>query len=347
MQSTSRQSKENKRTLTISKILENNPNSNCENDKYFLNPRFQNGDLLQKTRSNVSSGSLDISRDELSIGNKFGEGAFGIVSKGKWRGYGCVVKMLRDDMSQETSKVAHNCLLSELSILSGIGVHPNLVSFYGACLDDVDMPILVQEHIEGPNLQEYLDAKAFEFNLGSARVLRWSLDILSALHYLHDRDPVIMHRDLKPANVVLARNRRRLKLIDFGLAKCFERPRHDGPKLTRVHTMNISSPCYMAPEVVTSCVAGAAEYTEKADIYSAALIVWYLLTGRRPRRRTLPTERPDVRPAQKRWAELSEVVERMWAADAGARPSAGECVAALQGLRVPAPAGCASGCAMQ
>ena len=186
-------------------------------------------------------------------------------------------------------------------------------------------------------------------NFGPLQVLQWSLDILRALRHLHDRDPVIMHRDLKPSNVILARGSRRLKLIDFGLAKCFGRTRPaDSPRVARLHSACIGSPCYMAPEVVRGrCTAtGAAEYTEKADVYSAALVIWYLLTGRRPRRRTEPAERPDTGPARARWAGLSEVVERMWAGEAGARPSAGECVAALEGLSAEA-AGCGGGCATQ
>ena len=76
--------------------------------------------------------------------------------------------MLKDD--EGNSKVGHSCLLLEISILSGIGSHPNLVSFYGACVEDMDTPIIVQELIEGPNLHDYLKAKPFEFNLGASKV---------------------------------------------------------------------------------------------------------------------------------------------------------------------------------
>ena len=77
--------------------------------------------------------------------------------------------MLKDD--EGNSKVGHSCLLLEISILSGIGSHPNLVSFYGACVEDMDTPIIVQELIEGPNLHDYLKAKPYEFNLGAPKVV--------------------------------------------------------------------------------------------------------------------------------------------------------------------------------
>ena len=159
-----------------------------------------------------------------------------------------------------------------------------------------------------------------------------------------------MHRDLKPSNIVLARPARRLKLIDFGLAKRFGRPRPaDSPRVARLHSPGVGSPCYTAPEVVRSrCpLTGAAEYTEKADVYSAALIIWYLLTGRRPRRRAEPGERPDAGPARARWAEVAGVVERMWAGEAGDRPSAGECAGELEGLRGGGARCGGRGCAAQ
>ena len=194
---------------------------------------------------------------------------------------------------------------------------------------------------------------------GSRQVYRWSLDILSALEHLHGLDPVIIHRDLKPANILLTRDRpRRLKLADFGLAKRFSRAellQEHG--LRRAHTCNIGTPKYAAPEVFHSMSIGedgqlAAVYTEKADVYSAALVLWYLLTGRRPKGRVTsdPHARPEAGPAQRRWPELAALLERMWAHEPDARPTAGECAAAVRQMTVRAPAcGAAAdgGCAVQ
>ena len=85
---------------------------------------------------------------------------------------------------------------------------------------------------------------------------QWGLDILSALRYLHDRDPVIMHRDLKPANILLPSARgARLRLSDFGLAKSFDRAaaqldaagaavsrEGSGGVLVRAHTSKVPGP---------------------------------------------------------------------------------------------------------
>ena len=134
-------------------------------------PRLGDENLLQKTLDSIDFHCFRINREDLDIGKKLGEGAFGIVAKGKLRGARCAVKMLRDDASQSSMDVGYKCLLAEISVLSEIGAHPNLVAFYGACLQDAT-PLIVQEYIEGQNLQEYLDTKKFGFNLGKAKVAK-------------------------------------------------------------------------------------------------------------------------------------------------------------------------------
>ncbi len=73
-------------------------------------------------------------------------------------------------------------------------------------------------------------------------------------------------------------------------------------------------------------------YTEKADVYSAAVILWYLIAGRRPKLdiRRDAAARPDIEAARKRWPEAAALLERMWAGEPGQRPSAGECVAQIR-----------------
>jgi serine/threonine protein kinase len=156
-----------------------------------------------------------------------------------------------------------------------------------------------------------------------------------------------MHRDLKPANILLTADHQTLKLTDFGLAKRF--PRDDAAagqgspsRLVRTHTYKVGTPRYTAPEVLEGLTSGqhtslAAVYTEKADVYSAALIIWYLLTGQCPiaRVQMLPRARP----------ELAGLLARMWAHDPVARPPAAECVATVRGMSPPTPA--CDGCSLQ
>ena len=97
---------------------------------------------------------------------------------------------------------------------------------------------------------------------------------------------------------------------------------------------------YSAPEVFVHDEArGGAVYSDWADIFSAALVIWRLLTGRRPRARADPLERPKAGPARRRWPAPAALLERMWAHAPEERPSAGECAAAVRDM--PVDAGCA------
>ena len=102
------------------------------------------------------------------------------------------------------------------------------------------------------------------------QICAWSLDILSAFHFLHDRDPVIIHRDIKPSNLVITRDRHSLKLIDLGLSSTL--PRGSGCLVNSspaalVLTTRIGTLRYSAPEVF-ACdkQAGGVAYSEKADV---------------------------------------------------------------------------------
>ncbi len=205
------------------------------------------------------------------------------------------------------------------------------------------------------------------------QVGRWIADILAALQHLHDRDPVIMHRDLKPANILLPRTPRApLRLADFGLAKSFARNGADRNgtvgTLQRAHTSKVGTPRYWAPEVlaclssststsgffgasssaVSEAEAPAAVYNERCDVYSAGLVLWFLLTGHRPTANVMldPWARPNPAPAYRRWPEAAALAERMWSHDPESRPSAAEALQCVRRMEATGGGGlgCGVGC---
>lgn len=84
----------------------------------------------------------------------------------------------------------------------------------------------------------------------------------------------IIHRDLKPENVVYDPGSRTVKLLDFGIAR--DAQEDAAERLTRAGFF-VGSLKYVAPEALSGELV-----TEAADIYSAATIAYYLLTGRHP-----------------------------------------------------------------
>jgi hypothetical protein len=125
--------------------------------------------LLRNVFSMVHQGAYEIYSDELHFENQIGEGQFGLVYKGAWRGQPCAIKKLKDGISNQS--VEYQRLLIELAILADIGNHPNIVSFSGACIQNLSSPLIVEEFVDGMNLDEYLSGKSLGFNLGRTKVV--------------------------------------------------------------------------------------------------------------------------------------------------------------------------------
>jgi serine/threonine protein kinase len=137
-------------------------------------------------------------------------------------------------------------------------------------------PYFVMDYADRGNLQERMDARR-EANQPYAveEALRLSRDIADCLTVVHAAG--IVHRDLKPSNVLYhsddaAANGERMMLGDFGVARPLD--------AASANTIVTGSPYYMAPEQADE--ATAASVDQRADIYSAAVILYELLGGRVP-----------------------------------------------------------------
>jgi eukaryotic-like serine/threonine-protein kinase len=93
--------------------------------------------------------------------------------------------------------------------------------------------------------------------------------LCAALQHSHDKG--IIHRDLKPSNVMMLRDGT-VKLTDFGIAKDT-----DVTALTAANS-TVGTAAYMSPE---QC-RGSREITNKSDLYSLGVMLYELLTGRKP-----------------------------------------------------------------
>ena len=257
----------------------------------------------QTAFSNVQRGHWEVSPEEIELGPKIGEGANAVIMKAKFRQQNCVAKMLKSGVSGNTQ--AYKDLIMELEILTSVTAHPNVVQFMGACIQTPEKPVVLEEYVDGPTLENFLQARRGK-KLEKRTIYGWSLDLLRALDFLHNRNPIIIHRDLKPANILLTRDLGSLKLTDFGMSKKVDRAVRD----TKQHKGYTGTVRYMAPEVI-SCQTG--NYTEKCDIYSASLILWYIATCQRPPPNDINkvNERPTV--TWIAWPSYESLVTSMWA----------------------------------
>lgn len=128
---------------------------------------------------------------------------------------------------------------------------------------------LLTEYCSGGNLDDRL-----RHNPEPSTMLKWLLQLASAISHLHSRRPMIVHRDLKPANVLLTANDT-IKVADFGLARQYEALKQLGSSSASLESYymksGVGTHAYLAPEILTK------HYTEKADIFSLGLIFYAIL----------------------------------------------------------------------
>lgn len=129
---------------------------------------------------------------------------------------------------------------------------------------------MVQEYVEGENLEAYLER--IQKPMSEREVLVCASEILDVLDYLSQQTPPIVHRDIKPANIIIGRKDRRGHLVDFGIARADELK-----NAQRKQTSALGTPGYAPPEQYQ----GNAD--ERSDLYALAATLHHLLTNRDPR----------------------------------------------------------------
>ncbi len=140
--------------------------------------------------------------------------------------------------------------------------HPGIVAVYDYG-DDGELAYIAMEFVQGASLREYFDAGT---RFGESDVVSIMAQLLEALQHAHEQG--VWHRDVKPANLIITGDGR-LKIADFGIAKV------DCSHLTQTGLL-LGSPGYMAPEQFTG-----GEVDWRADLFSAGVVMYELLTGAR------------------------------------------------------------------
>jgi len=193
--------------------------------------------------------------------------------------------------------------------------HPNIIKVFDAGRHE-GRYYLAMEYLEGHTLEDLIEGgdgtrAAFLTHFASA------LGGLGAAHAAG-----IIHRDVKPANILLTHSENGpmgVKLLDFGIAR-----QAGGVSATQTG-MTIGTPVYMSPEQATR----PEQVGPASDVWSAGIILYELLTGRRPFAAQSPTallvkvvsesHAPVLHWAPKAPRALAEITERCLIKDPAAR----------------------------
>ncbi|MEO8673911.1 MAG: serine/threonine-protein kinase [Tahibacter sp.] len=170
------------------------------------------------------------------------------------------IKLIRggwDTAESETRFRAERQILASLQ-------HPHIAHLVDGGITEDGKPWLALEYVDGLDLRRWCD----ERRLNIRQRLQVFLSVCDAVSHAHQR--LVVHRDLKPSNILVDANGA-VKLLDFGIAKLVD---IDNPaqSATRIFTPEYAAPEQVRGEVVTTAV----------DVYALGLLLFELLSGRKP-----------------------------------------------------------------
>lgn len=198
---------------------------------------------------------------EYQLLGKIGEGAFGetwIGSYGAERNP-CVIKQLKLNEVERWKAIER--FKREATVLESID-HSGVPKYFGF-IEETDFVGIVQEHISGKTLEQFVSDNTFQSIHLIQTVLVQGLKILD---YLSKLTPSVVHRDISPKNILLDR-KHNLYLIDFGGVQ--QSCAYESETVTCMGTFG-----YMAPEQLMG------KATPRSDLFSFGMVMVYLITGK-------------------------------------------------------------------
>ncbi|HEY8177817.1 MAG TPA: Stk1 family PASTA domain-containing Ser/Thr kinase [Candidatus Limnocylindria bacterium] len=172
------------------------------------------------------------------------------------------VKLLRDQYGKDAGFAAR---FKQEARAAGSLQHPNIVPVYDYGTDTDGAQFIVMQLVEGDDLAALLRERT---RLETDDAVRVAIGVASALEAAHRRG--LVHRDVKPGNILITDDGD-VKVTDFGIARAVAEASMTvtGTTLGSVH--------YFSPEQ-----ARGDEVTGSSDVYSLGIVLYEMLTGRRP-----------------------------------------------------------------
>ena len=255
----------------------------AEAEPFLESPAAEDAALFRATETGGLLGDFAPTEDESAarpggrigpyrIVREIGHGGMGTVylaerSTGDF-GQRVALKVIRRGMDTE---LVVERFLAERRILAALE-HPNIARLLDGGTTGDGLPYFVMEYIEGEALLDYCDAR----RLSVAARLALFGEVCRAVQYAHQR--LVVHRDLKPTNILVTAEGVP-KLLDFGLSRVLH---PDGTSETLGLTalgLRMMTPEYASPEQARGELV-----TTASDVYSLGILLFELLTGRRPYR---------------------------------------------------------------
>lgn len=302
----------------------------------------------------LEDASLLIDYTDIEIIERIGAGAFGEIYKCRWRGTLVAAKIIKttdirkqwlkthamksmrkkganidsamkmldeasDDLNASKERdTAVSDFRMEIAVLKNMR-HPNICLLLGYSTTE-GKEVMISELMKCSLLDVFKAHLVQGTKMAHKTQLSYAHQLAQGMNYLHTCKPIVLHRDLKPANLLID-NTGTLKITDFGLARVRAKASSE-EQFTM--TGETGSYRFMAPEVYRH-----EAYNETVDVYSFAMIFFYLLDGRPPwpflngavavKKAATEADRPII---PRKWdGRLSNLLQECWNENASLRPS--------------------------
>ena len=201
--------------------------------------------------------------DHYELVRELGRGAMGVVYEAIDHKLGrpVAIKFVAPELTRDPQACGR---FEREARLAATVDHPNLATVFEVGETSGGYRYLVCAYYGGGSLKDRLEAGP----IPQAEAVEWMRQLLAGLGAAHRRG--IIHRDIKPANLLLDEHGI-LKICDFGIAKLM-----GGTDLTKTGA-SLGTPAYKSPEQ-----AQGQEIDHRTDLWSAGVVFFELLTGRRP-----------------------------------------------------------------
>jgi len=203
------------------------------------------------------------------IAGRIGRGGFGTVYLGVREEdtfhKRAAIKLLRRGM--DTADILRRFEL-ERQVLGALN-HPNIARLLDGGKIEDGRPWLAMQYVEGVPITDFCDHN----HLGTEARLALFRKVCSAVHFAHQN--LIVHRDLKPGNILVTTQGEPI-LLDFGIVKLLN-PEMAGVPMVTGPEIRLMTPEYASPEQVRGEAISTA-----SDVYALGVLLYELLTGRRP-----------------------------------------------------------------
>jgi serine/threonine protein kinase/ankyrin repeat protein len=224
----------------------------------------------------------ELKYEELEVGPIIGEGSFGTVRSGWWRGMHVAIKALRlidsvcnpcngSTVQQDEREAVISLRIKELRheamTMARVCNHSYVINFIG--IITMPIPCVVTSFCSNGSMEDLLFKSSYKCQINNDTLLRFATESAQGIQHLHLEG--IIHRDLAARNLLIDENFH-VRVADFGFARIKEQSASKG------YTQSDMGPVrWSAPEAMRN-----KKYSEYSDIFSYGVVLYEMFTQHMP-----------------------------------------------------------------